>query len=92
MPLPAVAGAFAGLQGLAKLFDNKIIAYFVVLMVLFLDTSQASLLGNAGAVGGFLSWIIGMIFRVNIYIPSWFLLFLFIVFPFLVWFLAHTKQ
>lgn len=93
MALPvALAGLFSGVQATGKFFDNPIIAYFTVITILFLDSGQATVLGNQGLVGGFISFIINSLTGLQLWLPSWFLLFIFIVFPFLGWFLAHTKQ
>jgi len=78
--LGAIAGA---LGGLVKLADNPIVAYFLVLGVLLLDSTQGSLLGNPGAVGSFMSFVINQMSggQINIVIQTIHLLFLFAVFP-----------
>jgi len=78
--LGTIAGA---LGGLVKLADNPIIAYFLVLGVLLLDATQGSLLGNPGAIGSFLSFVIAQMSggQINIAIATIHLLFLFAIFP-----------
>ena len=86
MVLPLIPILF----GTLKFADQKIVAFFLVLSVLVLDSGQASLFGNAGAIGIFFSWIISLITGLNLYLPSWFLLFLFITLTFLGWFMSNS--
>jgi len=87
------AGAFIGaLGGFVKLADNPIITYFLVISVLFVDASQGAILGNLGAVGGFLSFIISQMSggTINIAIQTVHLLFLFAIAP-VIFFVARKS-
>ena len=58
MAVPVVVGAvITALGGLIKLADNPIIAYFLVLSVLFVDSGAGFFFGFAGAIGTAFSWI-----------------------------------
>ena len=59
MPIPVVVGGLiTALGGLLKLADNPIIAYFLVLAVLFIDSSAGFFFGFSGAIGTAFSWIL----------------------------------
>jgi hypothetical protein len=66
-------------------------AYFLVLGVLFLDTGQASMLGNAGAAGIFLSSVIGLL-GVSVIITSFQLLVFAAIFPLVMYALNKSAQ
>lgn len=71
MPLPvAVAGFFAGLGGLLKLGDNPIIAYFLVLGILFVDSSISYFLNFQGAIGFSVGWIMSGLSGLEIGVSS----------------------
>ena len=87
-----IGGLTASVSAIGTFIDSPIMAYFVVLGVLALDSGQASLFGNSGAVGSLLSYVISTLTGFNLVIESWYLLFIFAIFPFLVWFLVNSRR
>ena len=86
MPLPAVLGGIiGGIQATSVFTNDKIVAYFIVLAVLFLDSSVSGIFGGSGVIGGFFSWILNTLFGVNPFIPTWALLVIFLCVPILGW-------
>ena len=92
MAIPAViAGVAATFGAIGKLADNPLIAWFLSILVLMLDSGQAGLFGNPGAVGGAISFVINLA-GLNITVTSAQLLLFVAVSPFLIFMIKYVQN
>lgn len=81
MPLPAILAGIAGAIGAVSEFaHNPLVSYFLVLLVLILDSSVSGILGFQGVVGFLFSSILSAL-GVHVVIFTWQIAFLIAVAP-----------